>query len=171
MELKLLALEAAENDSEDITCHLRHGKWHSPPDYEAISYEWSHKELQCEVRCDTSFVKISKNLFEALRAVRYPDRARLLWIDCFGLTRDKPELDLLFDIFSKAKSVIIWLGKENSMTKTAFEVMNSLAYISRERHGAGMKGDDIFPFIMRDRPSDRSLFLNKQDFACICFND
>lgn len=74
----------------------------------------------------------------------------------------------MFSIYSKATSVIIWLGKENPVTKTAFEVMDSLAYICRERNGAGMKGD--LPFVMKKRPSDGSLFLNKQDFACFCFS-
>ncbi|KAL2007721.1 hypothetical protein VTN00DRAFT_7703 [Thermoascus crustaceus] len=114
---------------------------------------------------------ISNHLFEALRALRYPDRARLLWVDRFCFNQDNTEIDLMFSIYSKATSVIIWLGKENPVTKTAFEVMDSLAYIiCRERNGAGMKGDNISPFAMKERPSDCSLFLNGQDFFCFSFS-
>ena len=164
MKLQLVELDSADNNTAEITCRRIYANLNSPPDYEAISYEWGSGRNYRTINLDASIVEVSDHLFEAFRALRYSDRKRLLWVDGFGLDQDTPELHLLRETFSRAKSVIIWLGVENSLTKTASEVMKSLAYIARERD---MRYSNIVRLMIRERPSHGSLFRGTNDMVCV----
>ena len=70
MKLQLVELDSADNNTAEITCRRIYANLNSPPDYEAISYEWGSGRNYRTINLDASIVEVSDHLFEAFRALR-----------------------------------------------------------------------------------------------------
>lgn len=80
-----------------------------------------------DIKCDGQSVHIGQELFDALRRLRLPDRARTLWIDALCINqKDTKERNMqvsqMRDIYSKAEHVVIWVG-ERFQGGTAIQAM------------------------------------------------
>ncbi|KAF2185813.1 heterokaryon incompatibility, partial [Zopfia rhizophila CBS 207.26] len=86
------------------------------PPYEALSYEWKKHEGLTDILCESSTIEVTLNLASALDMLRHPSRERVLWVDgtCINQENDiekGAQVPMMRDIYAKAKSVIVWLGK------------------------------------------------------------
>lgn len=88
-------------------------------DYEALSYTWGAPVFPDSISVDTSsgdcVFPITHNLFEALQALRWTRRSRLLWIDAICIdqsnTQEKGhQVTNMGNVFRDATSVTVWLG-------------------------------------------------------------
>lgn len=91
--------------------------------YEALSYCWVNAREHCCISLkgpDQSLpaieTSISRNLFLALKALRYERTARSFWVDqlCINqldLEERAEQVALMGDIYTKAKHVRVWLGE------------------------------------------------------------
>jgi hypothetical protein len=115
-------------------------------EYEALSYCWGELIFNHAMQCEDQILPITQNLAAALRHLRYPDVPRHLWIDalCICQLDDKEKSDQvqnMFTIFRKAKSVIAWLGPQAPNTHLAFRLLRSWKELERDfkdlnhRHG------------------------------------
>ncbi|KAK4574537.1 hypothetical protein LTR86_001378 [Recurvomyces mirabilis] len=96
--------------------------------FEAISYAWgtwAENELVSMV-CNGVEVKITPSLADALQRFRYGDRARYLWADALCIDQGNSDeksvqVSNTFDIFHKATTVLVWLGRGNADTTIAMD--------------------------------------------------
>lgn len=103
------------------------------PQYEAVSYCWGEAERKHSIICEGSAIMVTSNLIAALRRFRYAKRSRTLWIDtiCINqsdLTERKHQVNLMGEIHSSAKHVLIWLGEGNENTELAYACVNALCF-------------------------------------------
>lgn len=123
-EIRLLVLEPGEGN-DTIRCRLKHVSLSEDPKYEALSYVWGHSRKKGHIYCDDRPIAIGKELFDALEALRKPDRERVLWIDalCINQSDDLEkgkQIKHMGDIYACSEHVLIWLGKATSQTTGAF---------------------------------------------------
>jgi hypothetical protein len=110
------------------------------PKYEALSYTWglpgdsdtiyienSSPQLK-DTNAFPTTIEVRRNLSDALRYLRYPDKYRTLWVDALSINQaDDVERNIqvgrMVDIFKCASSVVIWLGKESENSQLALSTL------------------------------------------------
>jgi Heterokaryon incompatibility protein (HET) len=87
--------------------------------YDALSYAWGDPTTTpCRLLCgDGSFLSITTNLYQALLHLREEKETRLLWVDavCISqvdLTEKGAQVNLMREIYAKAKKAVVFLGEE-----------------------------------------------------------
>jgi hypothetical protein len=83
--------------------------------YEALSYVWGDRAGLREINCNGVSIKVTKNLFDALVAIRMPTTARSLWVDAICINQEDVEernhqITLMASIYRQTARVLIWLG-------------------------------------------------------------
>ena len=141
--LRLLKLWHGDELTEEIVCDLIEVE----PDrkslhtYEALSWTWDsagptntikiNKEIDGEgVAFDFS---ISSNLYSALKALRYKEKSRVLWVDaiCINQDREHPnelnhQIPMMPSIYGDAKQVCVWLGDSNEDSDQAIDFIERI---------------------------------------------
>lgn len=113
------------------------------PDFEALSYTWGDMSEPGSVTMVTrgdpptepvpaTVVKISRNLVDALRHLRLPSRPRTMWIDSICINQDDlseraEQVQLMGEIYARARRVTVWLGPGSHNTQLAVRTIRSLA--------------------------------------------
>ncbi|KAI0479823.1 HET-domain-containing protein [Xylaria cf. heliscus] len=129
-----------------------------PPPYKCLSYTWgdpidrslsspgnyvqmsSERDHYVESE-DRSIIKVTKNLVDALQQISRiqcsdaEEQISSWWIDAICINQEDPEersgqVAVMDEIYQKAESVLIWLGKEDEHTGVAIKVLKSLANVS-----------------------------------------
>lgn len=83
--------------------------------FEALSYSWGRPAFTDSIMCNNVHFPVTPNLADALWHFRLPGKERLLWVDAFcihqaNLSEKARQVEIMYDIFSKAKRVLAWLG-------------------------------------------------------------
>lgn len=125
-EIRLIELFAAREPSpegksnEYIRCKIQVHKLEEAPDYEALSYTWGNMmpSLPISLIQDSgdTWIGTTPQLMMALRRLRLSSGSRLLWIDQLSINQTDDveksfQVQLMGDIYKKAKVVVIWLGE------------------------------------------------------------
>jgi len=133
--IRVLELLPGPSDSA-LSCRiLEIHRTDSSVEFEAISYVWgSHIPAYYlrDVESD-SVLRITESLYHALRALRYPDRSRMLWADAVCINQSdndekSNQVKNMGSIYATARRVMVWLGNENF--SEAFEALRELEKIS-----------------------------------------
>lgn len=137
-EMRILRLMPAVSDAKEIVCNLEVFPFEKPPDFEALSWCWGdqrggeelkiHENLGGEVT--VSSIQISPNLYDALVALRSPEKARLLWVDAVCINQNDtaerneqvPQMDR---IYGKSQETCIWLGRKDATSDGAINFIES----------------------------------------------
>jgi hypothetical protein len=69
-------------DKEPISCLLLTVDWSDPPEYEAVSYAWGNLDAKSTIICHDKKLEVGQNIHNGLAHLRFPDRSRILWVDC-----------------------------------------------------------------------------------------
>ncbi|KAH6665433.1 heterokaryon incompatibility protein-domain-containing protein [Halenospora varia] len=124
----------------NLTTILLSDRTATPSEFKALSYTWAnpldegnpfyklYDTVQCYILCDGKRMKVKENLNDALWQLRELKDSSLLWIDavCINQTDDEEidrQLKLMPRIYSDASWVVIWLGKEDSLTYEAIQAI------------------------------------------------
>ena len=109
--------------------------------YEALSWTWDtagptnsikiNKEVDGE---DAAFAfTISHNLSLALKALRYKEKSRVLWVDAICINQDAYQLDernhqipMMPSIYGDAKQVCVWLGDSSKDSDQAIDFIETI---------------------------------------------
>jgi hypothetical protein len=84
--------------------------------FEALSYVWGSQEDLKQITCNNVSLSVTKNLFEALMALRDGiDEDRYLWVDAICINQNDSvekavQVRNMLMIYEKAARVIAWLG-------------------------------------------------------------
>ncbi|CZR66870.1 uncharacterized protein PAC_16771 [Phialocephala subalpina] len=144
--------------------------------FKALSYTWAnplgednplykpYDTVQSYILCDGKRMKVKENLNDALWQLREQKDSSRLWIDavCINQADDEEiyrQLKLMPRIYSDASWVVIWLGKEDSSTYEAIQVMEknkeSLIISSMMRGGNAFSRFDCTTESQSDSMTDR----------------
>ena len=104
------------------------------PCYEALSYTWGSTERPPNIIVENprATLSVTQNLAEALRYLRYEDRARVLWIDAICINQQdlderSSQVAQMAAIYWRASRVVIWLGPQSSDSDTALDCIDLLS--------------------------------------------
>jgi hypothetical protein len=100
-------------------------------DYEALSYCWGDASTLSPISCNDSRLQVTQNLKSALRDLRYPDRARVLWIDAVCINQQdvserEQQVSIMGDIYRGATRTVVWLGETFPGDELAFQMVQRL---------------------------------------------
>ncbi|KAH7083407.1 heterokaryon incompatibility protein-domain-containing protein [Paraphoma chrysanthemicola] len=84
--------------------------------YDALSYAWGNSLPSIECVCNGTATLLRDNLDAALRYFRQPEDERYIWIDFLCINQEDDveksvQIPLMRSIYSKASSVVVWLGE------------------------------------------------------------
>jgi len=170
-KIRLMTLRSG-NVSDPITCDLSTVDLDMSLKYDALSYEWKKDRGSTNIICGSTSLSVTRNLAVALRALRHPTSATILWADAICINQEdhmekSKQIPLMREIYATAKSVIVWLGPSFRGVAAAFEVLPYLAMVGVERHPTGKPGteklEDILVGIIQERPKHGSIIQSQSD--------
>ena len=103
-----------------------------PDRYEALSWSWGSVPWASRIYIHQRgeghgyFYAAPQSLVNALKALRYPTRNRILWIDVICINQRKPDernqqVSMMSEIYGQAQEVCVWLGEADKHSKIAFD--------------------------------------------------
>ena len=83
--------------------------------YEAVSYVWGSNLKTHEILCSNKSLLVPYNWWKVLKHLRWPKKIRNLWVDAICIDQDSVserslQVAVMDKIYSRAKTVLIWLG-------------------------------------------------------------
>lgn len=117
-------------DHDDIHCEIRKASFDEEPTYTALSYTWesSYVEEPSHIRCAGKIMRIRSNLWHFLYEFRNRKtyQSVSLWVDAISIDQSNiqernHQVAQMYDIYSKASSVIVWLGQSLDDEWLAFD--------------------------------------------------
>jgi Heterokaryon incompatibility protein (HET) len=157
--IRVLHLLPGESN-ERIECRLHTlSRLEANDNYEALSYTWGESNEQSAIVCNNKLVKVSANLYDALRALRYPHETRILWSDAICINQEDStekghQVKRMGNVYADATGVLAWVGMDDEgIAEDAFNLIrdtNKYMHAELEKHG------DIheIPTITSDCPID-----------------
>ncbi|RYP91670.1 hypothetical protein DL770_002195 [Monosporascus sp. CRB-9-2] len=142
--IRLLHLEPPSDKPWELRGSLKVHKLDAQCEYEAISYAWGdYPEFNQTLFLEDQVLKITGNLYAALMAYSYHDRIRVLWADAVCINQadtveKTQQVAIMADIYSKAKTVQIWLTPASG---GATDAMNFMANLSSKAESFGISGE------------------------------
>ncbi|MCJ1243107.1 hypothetical protein MMC30_000304 [Trapelia coarctata] len=131
-EIRILNIQP-RNEGSPLVCSLIYDHVSAPASpFEALSYTWGDPNDREAITCNDTSVSVTKSLFGALQALRFPDRGRFLWIDAICINQKdvdekNVQVQLMASIYQSAFQVIIWLGEEAEDTVPAMDLLAKIA--------------------------------------------
>jgi len=127
-------LRLLKGDHDPIQCQLFESKLapsEHVKDYAALSYTWGSTSRPGDITINGSNMAVTKNVYLALRDLRYKERDRYLWIDALCIDQNNDgerghQVQQMGSIYSKAERVIIWLGEATYETDYVMYHMKQL---------------------------------------------
>jgi hypothetical protein len=77
----LLLIIEPDNEEDDVSCQLYHTSFAAGPVYEALSHTLGTNLNTHVIRIGKEAQTVTENLSLGLKALRYPDKKRTLWVD------------------------------------------------------------------------------------------
>lgn len=117
-EIRVLDIQPSQTGLEPICCDLRRISLQDHPTYDALSYVWGSPEGPEEILLNGSAHPITKNLHNALRALRSPKETRTLWVDavCINqadLEERNAQVSMMDKVYLQASKVVVFWQKTN----------------------------------------------------------
>lgn len=134
--IRILRLQPHQDKQSAIRCQLSDLELRSSEGlcpYEALSYVWGSPDKPHTIDIDGYSLSVGANLYAALLSLRYTSLERILWVDALcidqtNITEKEQQIQLMAEIYAKARSVIIWLGEATTAaTEDALEEIRDAA--------------------------------------------
>ncbi|KIV99187.1 uncharacterized protein PV09_09140 [Verruconis gallopava] len=127
---RLLKLLPGEG-SEPIGCTLVHARLSEVPEYEAISYAWGNVVSEHPVFLGKHEIQVQQSAYLALHEFRFLDKPRLIWMDALCIDQSNvaernQQVNMMRNIFGKAKQTLIWLGASDSSDEEAVQLLRDI---------------------------------------------
>ncbi|KAH8599551.1 heterokaryon incompatibility protein-domain-containing protein [Bisporella sp. PMI_857] len=105
--------------------------------YEALSYAWGSTDSLQKIYVEDDdagscyVLRVTSNLMEALRYLRFEDKPRVLWVDAVCVDQHNTvdrnyHVGRMAHIYPSATRVIIWLGRDSEESDVAIELLRPL---------------------------------------------
>jgi hypothetical protein len=122
-EFRLVTIHAAPNRDDPVFCSVKTVTFSMKPVFETLSYRWGPEDAGKTIFTDGKMLRVRSNLHDALLFLRQK-RSLLLWIDAICINQaDKVErsqqVGIMPHIYSRASTVLVWLGAQYSKYQSA----------------------------------------------------
>jgi hypothetical protein len=87
-KIRLMSLRPGKV-SDPIMCDLTPVNLDMSLKYDALSYEWKKDKDLTNITCGSTSLSVTRNLAEALRALRHPASPKVLWADAICIYFDR----------------------------------------------------------------------------------
>ncbi|KAH0439155.1 hypothetical protein CcaCcLH18_02950 [Colletotrichum camelliae] len=99
--------------------------------YEALSYVWGSSQLTHTIFVNGKQMRITENLFHALRQLRSDENDRILWVDAVCIDQQNPrerghQVQQMSEIYRRAQPVLFWLGDSDRDTDAVISMLQKL---------------------------------------------
>ena len=116
LEIRLLILQATNQNDDDVVCHLETVNLIDNPEYEALSYVWGKSQGGDGILINGHRQTVTVNLKEALWCLRPQYGTRRIWVDAVCINQQDlkeraSQVVIMGKIYSKATRAVVWLGK------------------------------------------------------------
>jgi len=103
--------------------------------YETLSYTWGGPGAPKSITLNSISYPVSKNLHDALRHIRLPNKERYLWADACCINQEDIEekeiqVAMMFNIYLKASQTVIWFGLPTPEDTKVFKLIGSINSMS-----------------------------------------
>ncbi|KAL0933388.1 ankyrin and het domain-containing protein [Colletotrichum truncatum] len=166
---RLLHLLPGRHD-EEIRVKLAIVPVDDPVPYHAVSYAWGNLRDKAYIICEDKEMQITKTLFEALKRWRLPNEEVVLWADSICIdqqnTAEKThQIVRMTEIYSRAASVLIWLGSDDKDVDGVVELINEALELipevvddpKKNRAGAELLGQRNAERFENGKPTTKSI--------------
>ncbi|KAH8588325.1 heterokaryon incompatibility protein-domain-containing protein [Bisporella sp. PMI_857] len=116
-EIRVLRLHPATNWDDQIECSLITLSLSDPerPQYQALSYVWGDPQITLPIKVNGLHFEGTKNLIDALRALRFQGQERIIWIDAICINQKdiqerNQQVKKMADIYRNSSATVAWLG-------------------------------------------------------------
>lgn len=146
-EIRLLLIDGISITYE-FECHLAHFSLDDDPPYVALSYAWKDKTLiSTDNLASPMFIHLNGRRFQVgynlATALDYftKNPPGWLWIDAICINQNDidergEQVPRMRSIFSKARSVLVWLGRENHGSNHAANLIETVASFDDTVHAS-----------------------------------
>jgi hypothetical protein len=129
-EFRLLQLEAGDWEDE-ISISIKKCSLKHPLPYYALSYEWGQQPLLLPIKLHGLTTSVRPNLYYALRRIRRRTRQLSVWVDSLcidqvNIAERNAQIRKMAEIYHGARSVFIWLGEEDSTSKSTIDHVHEI---------------------------------------------
>ncbi|KAJ9604354.1 hypothetical protein H2200_011188 [Cladophialophora chaetospira] len=127
-EFRVIEVHPGLHDAP-LVCNLKHVVPGNEVKYEALSYVCGDPNDRVEITCNEKRLSTLATLDIAIRALRLPDRTRVLWADAICINQENlaersQQVREMSSIYKRAERVVAWLGKDpDGVAKIAFDLM------------------------------------------------
>ncbi|KAH8802456.1 heterokaryon incompatibility protein-domain-containing protein [Xylogone sp. PMI_703] len=109
-----------------VSCILFHTSLEDAPPYTALSYHWGPMTPTRPIIVGGASFQVTENLAIVLRHLRLRDERRIVWIDALSIDQNNnieksEQIAQMREIYSRAASVISWLGPSGSGSNLAMQ--------------------------------------------------
>jgi hypothetical protein len=116
-EIRVLEVASTQSSPGIISCQLKIVSLLDKPDYEALSYVWGTPSDPEEIQLSGVTHPVTKNLYQALTALRHDDKTRILWVDAVcihqaDLDERSAQVGMMDRVYAYASQVVVWLQRE-----------------------------------------------------------
>lgn len=148
-----LDLNSDTTSADEATVHatIDNHDFHNAPEYEALSYTWGSKDESANMKLNGQWFPVTPNLLAALQQLRLSqgkngESKRKLWIDAICINQSdniekSQQVMRMKDIYANASQVLIWLGKPDRLSGTAFDTLERFAAEDGTRDGSATYRD------------------------------
>lgn len=128
--IRILTLQPGE-ESDKIKCQVSAVERDQAPPYDAISYAWGSPTDTKAIHCGNKILKVTRNLWDALKRIRDHVEIKVLWADAVCIDQSNKEecgqqVKQMASIYANAVQVLVWLGSP-SICKYGLGNLDSLS--------------------------------------------
>ncbi|EKJ69176.1 hypothetical protein FPSE_10641 [Fusarium pseudograminearum CS3096] len=121
--IRILRLQPHQDKQSTIRCQLSSIELRDSEGlclYEALSYVWGSPNKPHSIDIEGCSLSVGTNLYAALLRLRHTSLERFLWVDAVcinqtNITEKEQQIQLMAQIYAKARSVIVWLGEATTV--------------------------------------------------------
>jgi hypothetical protein len=111
---------------------LEHYSLQTSPSYHGLSYVWGNPKDTQTILVDGHSLSVTSNLHDALQHIRDTNQSITLWIDAICINQidtneRSQQVQMMKAIFSKADSVLAWIGPSSDHSGAAIEFISLFA--------------------------------------------
>ncbi|KXJ85445.1 heterokaryon incompatibility protein-domain-containing protein [Microdochium bolleyi] len=139
------------------------------PEYTALSYVWGTEvdpgRITVSQGALTGALHVTRNLEVALRNLRKPSEARVLWIDAICINQDdihekSRQVAFMAEVYKHAQPVLVWLGAQEDDGEFGLEALH---YWGSRVHLNWDKGEfEVSPTALDSNSPDQACFTSPQ---------
>lgn len=124
-----LGVPSHEPENGAVHCEWSVISVDDPEPYFALSYVWGDPNIrEHDLVCNGRLMKITYNLWVALKAVWSQFPTRRLWVDAICINQDdiserNQQVAMMGDIYSRAECVAIWVGEATPHSDDFFKIV------------------------------------------------